>query len=105
MVAGDVFDNSNPPAKAEELYFDALERLSAGGKRAVVVIAGNHDSPDRIRAANPLAVRHGISLGGCPGDHLEPGGPDGGAKRIRIGPGWREIACPALTWKFRGTGR
>jgi exonuclease SbcD len=95
LVAGDVFDTSNPPAKAEELYFDALERLSAGGKRAVVVIAGNHDSPDRIRAANPLAVRHGISLVGRPGDHLEPGGPDGGARRIRTGPGWMEIACPA----------
>ncbi len=95
LVAGDIFDTSNPPARAEELYFDALERLSAGGKRAVVVIAGNHDSPDRIRAANPLAVRHGISLVGCPGDDLGPGGPDGGARRVRTGPGWMEIAHPA----------
>lgn len=94
LVAGDVFDTSNPPARAEELYFDALERLSDGGKRAVVVIAGNHDSPDRIRAANPLAVRHGISLVGCPGDDLGPGGPPNGARRIRSGPGWMEIACP-----------
>jgi exonuclease SbcD len=94
LVAGDVFDTSNPPARAEELYFDALERLSDGGKRAVVVIAGNHDSPDRIRAANPLAVRHGISLVGCPGDDLGLGGPPNGAGRIRTGPGWMEIACP-----------
>ncbi len=91
LVAGDVFDTFNPPAKAEELYFDALERLSAGGKRGVVVIAGNHDSPDRIRAANPLATRHGISLVGCPGDDLGPGGPEGGVRRVRTGSGWMEI--------------
>jgi len=68
FVADDVFDTSNPAAAAEELYFDALERLSDGGSRAVVVIAGNHDSPDRIRATNPLAAKHGISLIGYPGD-------------------------------------
>ncbi len=95
LVAGDVFDTSNPPARAEELYFDALERLSRGGERAVVVIAGNHDSPDRIRAANPLAVRHGISLVGSPGDDLGSGGPHSGARRIRTGPGWFEIASPS----------
>ncbi|MGI6666578.1 MAG: exonuclease subunit SbcD [Bacillota bacterium] len=96
IVAGDVFDSSNPPAAAEELYYDGLERLSAGGKRGVVVIAGNHDSPERIRAANPLAAKHGISLVGYPGEDLGPGGPDGGARRIRTGPGWMEIASPRM---------
>ena len=95
IVAGDVFDSSNPPAAAEELYYDGLERLSAGGKRGVVVIAGNHDSPERIRAANPLAAKHGISLVGS-GEDLGPGGPDGGARRIRTGPGWMEIASPRM---------
>jgi len=94
LVSGDVFDSPNPPAAAEELYYDALERLSAGGFRAVVVIAGNHDSPDRIRAANPLAARHGISLVGYPGEDLGPGGPTGGACRVRTGPGWLEVYCP-----------
>ncbi|MHB0885790.1 MAG: metallophosphoesterase family protein [Bacillota bacterium] len=94
LVAGDVFDGSNPPARAEELYYDALERLCDGGTRAVVVIAGNHDSPDRIRAANPLAVKHGISLVGYPGDDLGPGGPIGSARRVRAGQGWLEVHCP-----------
>lgn len=94
LVAGDIFDTSNPPAAAEELYYGALERLSAGGSRAVVVIAGNHDSPDRISAANPLAARHGISLVGYPGEDLGLGGPAGGARRVRTGPGWLEVYCP-----------
>lgn len=64
IVSGDVFENSNPPIEAEELYFDALARLGDGGRRAVVVIAGNHDSPDRLCACAPLTRRHGVHIVG-----------------------------------------
>lgn len=70
LVAGDVFDTYNPSAEAEELFYETLEKLTANGKRAVVVVAGNHDSPDRLHAANPLAHRHGIFLAGYPGEDL-----------------------------------
>lgn len=96
LVAGDVFDGVNPSAAAERLYFDALERLSAGGRRGVIVVAGNHDSPDRIFAANPLAMRHGVSLIGRPGDELPPGGPVDGVHRLAGGPGWLEVAVPGV---------
>ncbi|HEY8529454.1 MAG TPA: exonuclease SbcCD subunit D [Paenibacillaceae bacterium] len=66
LIAGDVYDSVNPPAAAEELYYDALSRLAEGGRRAVAVIAGNHDHPERIAAASPLASRHGIHLIGLP---------------------------------------
>jgi len=66
LVAGDVFDAFNPPAAAEQLFYDAVDELSAGGRRAVVVIAGNHDSPERLVAASPLARRQGIVLLGLP---------------------------------------
>lgn len=68
IVSGDVFDTYNPPIDAEEMLYDTLARLGDGGKRAVVVIAGNHDSPDRLSAPNPLAVTHGVFLFGRPGD-------------------------------------
>ena len=61
LVAGDVFDTYNPSAEAERLFFQALEQLSDGGKRAVVAIAGNHDSPERLQSVNPLAAKLGIS--------------------------------------------
>ncbi len=48
LVAGDVFDTYNPPAEAEELFYDALERLAAGGERAVVVIAGRSSGTARF---------------------------------------------------------
>ncbi|HEX3046788.1 MAG TPA: exonuclease subunit SbcD [Bacillota bacterium] len=91
LIAGDVYDTYNPPADAEKLFFDAMERLSDGGKRAVVAIAGNHDSPERLQAANPLAVKHGISLLGYPGEHLPVTKASAGVQRISSGPGWLEL--------------
>jgi exonuclease SbcD len=97
LIAGDVYDSVNPPAWAEELFYEALERLSSEGKRGVVVIAGNHDQPERVRAAAPLATKHGIVLLGLPKEApLQPEGasPD----RVRIvqgGPSWLELAVPS----------
>lgn len=91
LIAGDVYDTYNPSADAEKLFFDAVERLSDGGKRAVVAIAGNHDSPERLQAANPLAVKHGISLLGYPGEHLPVTKSSAGVQRISSGLGWLEL--------------
>lgn len=66
LIAGDVYDSSNPPAKAEKMFYDTLKKLSDGGNRLVVVIAGNHDNPERIVAATPLAMEHGILMAGTP---------------------------------------
>lgn len=66
LLAGDVYDTVNPPSAAEKLFFDALSRLSENGKRHIAVIAGNHDNPERLAAAAPLAARHSIALVGMP---------------------------------------
>ncbi|UYZ14162.1 exonuclease SbcCD subunit D C-terminal domain-containing protein [Brevibacillus sp. WF146] len=97
LVAGDVYDSVNPPAWAEELFYEALERLSAGGRRGVVVIAGNHDQPERVRAAAPLASKHGIVLLGLPKEAPLLSGPEASPERVRIvdgGPSWLELAVP-----------
>ena len=66
LMAGDAFDTVNPPAAAEQLFYDGLARLSDNGKRPIIVIAGNHDNPDRLSAASPLAGNHSIHLIGYP---------------------------------------
>jgi exonuclease SbcD len=66
LVTGDVFDAYNPPAAAEKLFYSALEKLAGQGPCTIVVIAGNHDNPDRLAAAAPLAYRHGIFILGYP---------------------------------------
>lgn len=64
IIAGDIFNTSNPSAEAEELFFDIIEKLSAGGDRFILVLAGNHDDPTRIEAGLPLASKHNIALVG-----------------------------------------
>jgi DNA repair protein SbcD/Mre11 len=52
LVSGDVFDRPIPPVEALALGIEALLRLASG--RPVVVVAGNHDSPDLFEALAPL---------------------------------------------------
>ncbi len=65
LVAGDVYDGPNPPAPAERLFYETVKELAQDG-RAVLVIAGNHDNPDRLVAASALAYDHGVILLGKP---------------------------------------
>ncbi len=73
LIAGDVFDTYLPPAEAEELFFDAVKRLSSG--RAVVIVAGNHDDGVRLSASAPLAGERGIYIFG---GHNTPSAGGGG---------------------------
>lgn len=92
LIAGDVFDTYNPSTAAEELFYEAVERLGGKGRRAVVVIAGNHDSPERLCAASPLAYKQGILLLGYPSSNAgEYGIREGDIKLVNSGPGWLEL--------------
>lgn len=48
LVAGDVFDRAAPPASAVRQFSRFLARVANETAAAVVLIAGNHDSGDRI---------------------------------------------------------
>lgn len=62
LIAGDVYDTSNPPAGAEKLFYKTVSRLSDNGKRCVIIISGNHDNPERLGASSPLAHEQGIII-------------------------------------------
>ena len=66
IIAGDVYDTSNPPAGAETLFYKTICRLADDGNRCVLVIAGNHDNPERLSAVSPLAKEQGIIILGYP---------------------------------------
>ena len=58
LISGDIYDTSNPSAMAENMFFNSAVRLAQNGTVPVMVIAGNHDSPDRLLAgADILKVR------------------------------------------------
>lgn len=51
VVAGDVFDVANPAPAAQTAYYRLLARLrSRLPELDVVVVGGNHDSPERLDA-------------------------------------------------------
>lgn len=66
IIAGDVYDTSNPPAGAETLFYKTICKLADNGNRCVLVIAGNHDNPERLSAITPLAKEQGIIILGYP---------------------------------------
>lgn len=93
LVAGDIYDTYNPSAAAEELFYDAMDRLSGRGKRAVVVVAGNHDNPERLCAASPLAYKNGVILLGYPRSAAAICSThDGSIAIVDAGPGWLELS-------------
>ncbi len=59
VIAGDVFDSSNPPAAAQHQLYRFLRDASARMPQLdIVIIAGNHDSPGRLEAPAPLLESH-----------------------------------------------
>ena len=55
IVAGDIFDRTTPPESAVRQLNDFIRRLTSQTDAAIVLIAGNHDSGDRIGAMATLA--------------------------------------------------
>ena len=90
IIAGDIYDNSNPPARAEKMFYSTLKKLSENGERLILVIAGNHDNPERLVAAGPLAREHGIIMIGTPKTIIEKGD-YGKHKILNSGEGFIEI--------------
>lgn len=50
IIAGDVFDVANPPTEANQLYYNFLSRLPSTACKQVIVVSGNHDSPNHLDA-------------------------------------------------------
>ena len=61
LIAGDVYDKSVPSAEAVTLFDDFLCEL-AQRKVPVLIISGNHDSPERLAFGNRLMEECGIHI-------------------------------------------
>ena len=101
LIAGDLFDTFNPPTEAVDLFYKTLKRLANNGKRPVVAIAGNHDSPDRIEAPDPLARECGIIFAGYPNSVVPTFELESGLKVLRTDEGFLELELPESKEKLR----
>ena len=101
LIAGDLFDNFNPANEAVELFYKTLKRLSNNGRRAVIAIAGNHDSPERIGAPDPLGRECGIFFSGFPHSVISPCQLDSGVCISKSEPGFIELNIPGHSFPLR----
>jgi DNA repair protein SbcD/Mre11 len=65
LVAGDVFDTAHPSAEATSLFYRFLAQLAERKTTRVFVIAGNHDSPSRLLAPDPVLRALGVRMVGA----------------------------------------
>ncbi|MGQ7869358.1 metallophosphoesterase family protein [Sunxiuqinia sp. sy24] len=101
LVAGDLFDTFNPPTEAVDLFYKVLKRLTNNGRRPVIAIAGNHDSPDRIEAPDPLARECGIIFAGYPNSVIAPFDLESGVIVSQSSEGFLELQLPGAAILLR----
>ena len=64
VLAGDVYDRAVPPTEAIELLDDTLSQIILDYHVPIILIAGNHDSPERLSFGNKLLSRQGLHVAG-----------------------------------------
>ena len=65
VIAGDVYDKSVPSAEAVAVFDGFIRKASKLGL-AVLLISGNHDSPERLEFASSLLEKEKLYIGGIP---------------------------------------
>lgn len=101
LIAGDLFDTFNPPVEAVDLFYKTLKRLSKNGQRPVIAIAGNHDSPQRVDAPDPLARASGIIFIGQPKASISPFSIEDCFELTSSDSGFFEITFDKYAYPFR----
>jgi len=101
IIAGDLFDTFNPSTEAVELFYHFTKKLTNNGTRPVIAIAGNHDSPERIEAPDPLARECGILFSGFPHTVIPSFELPSGLKILKSLPGFIELQLPQSQYTLR----
>lgn len=71
LLCGDVYDKPVPPAEAVQLFDGFLSSLSRRGVQ-VMLISGNHDSPERLAFGGQLMAGSGVHVAPVYGGAVEP---------------------------------
>lgn len=70
VLAGDIYDKSIPSGEAVTLFDDFLTALAGQGMQ-VLIVSGNHDSPERLHFGSRLMTQNGVHLAGLFSGHLQ----------------------------------
>jgi len=83
LIAGDVYDRAIPPAKAVALLDDVLYQLCGDLGVPVIMIAGNHDSADRLAFGSRQLMESGLHIVGPLSNQWQP---------VTLSDEWGEVA-------------
>ncbi len=72
VIAGDIFDRQVAPKDAIRLLDETLKEVITGLKTPVLMIAGNHDSAQRIDFSSDLLADSGLHIRGTYQDPITP---------------------------------
>ena len=87
VIAGDIYDKSVPSAVAVSIFNRFLTEISDMDPAIpVLIIAGNHDSAQRLEYASSILDRHQIHIAGMP-----PSSPEERLKKIALKDEWGNV--------------
>ncbi|RKZ65529.1 MAG: exonuclease sbcCD subunit D [Gammaproteobacteria bacterium] len=72
IISGDIYDRSVPPHGAVSLLDTVLTRIVRDLGTPVIMIAGNHDSPDRLAFGSSIFRDKGLHIFGSLEDSITP---------------------------------
>src|SRR5699024_6389367 len=62
IIAGDLYDRAIPPKEAVELFSEVLSKIHNDFQIPVLMITGNHDSPNRLDFASSLLRKQDVYI-------------------------------------------
>ncbi|MFC2165775.1 exonuclease SbcCD subunit D [Acidobacteriota bacterium] len=72
LISGDIYDRAVPSPEAVELLDNVLTRIVLKHKVPVIIIAGNHDSPQRLGFASSLLKKQGLHVTSLVSSEINP---------------------------------
>jgi exonuclease SbcD len=72
IIAGDIYDRAVPPIEAVELLNQIVSQILLDYKVPIIMIAGNHDSAERLGFGNRLLAGQGLHVVGTLTKEIQP---------------------------------
>ena len=84
VIAGDVYDRAVPPADAVALLDETLTRIVREAGVPVLLVAGNHDGPERVGFASRVLDEAGLHVAGVIGPDIRSCVLGSGSEAVRF---------------------
>lgn len=103
IIAGDVFDVSNPSAASQRMFYRFIRQINISSPNVqLIIIAGNHDSATRLEAPIPLLHEMNTTIKGTV--RKVDGEPDYGDLIVELKNAQGEVEALCLTVPFLRQG-